>query len=103
MWITHWQKHSFTRTGIRTIRRRVRQESSVALRLDVPAQAPFGGHVLDVAEGQPYLPGAYPGGQRLVRSASADPGKDQGAAQDARISGPEFVVHEPPIVTDSHQ
>lgn len=103
MWITCYEKHSFTRTGIRTIVRRVRRNRLVRAGLDVPAQTPLGGNILHVADGQPYPAGLYAGGKRLVRGAPAHPCQDKAAAEDTRVPGAEFVVHESPIVADSHQ
>ena len=77
--------------------------ASVAQGFDVASQAPLRRHILDVADGQPHLSGAQSGREGLVGGASAHPSQDKGAAQDPGVSGPEFVVHKPPIVTDPHQ
>lgn len=69
---------------------------------DVAAQPPLGRDILDLAQREPHLPGRYPSTQGLVCCPAADPRKDQGAAEDPGIPCPEFVVHEPPKVTDSH-
>jgi hypothetical protein len=77
--------------------------ASVAQGFDVASQAPLGGHILNVADGQPHLAGAHSGREGLVGGAPTGPGQNQGAAQDPGIASPEFVVHKPPIVTDPHQ
>ncbi len=71
--------------------------------LDVPAQTALGGNILHVADGQPHPAGLYAGGKRLVRGAPAHPCQDKAAAEDPRVPGAKFVVHESPIVADSHQ
>ncbi len=77
--------------------------ASVAQGFDVASQAPLRRHILDIADGQPHLPGAHSGREGLVGGSPAGPGQDQGAAQDPGVASPEFVVHKPPIVTDPHQ
>jgi hypothetical protein len=103
MWITCCEKHSFTRTGIRTTARRVRRNRLVRARFDVPAQPALSGNVLHVAHCQPHAAGLHAGGKRLVRGTASDTGQNQGAAEDPRVPGAEFVVHKPPIIADSHQ
>jgi hypothetical protein len=78
-------------------------KESVAAGFDIAAEAAFRGHVLNIADGQPYVPGADSGGQGLISGASAYSGQDQGAAENPGIPCPELVIHKPPIVTDSHQ
>lgn len=102
MWITRYEKHSFTRTGIRTTARRVRRNRSVCAGLNVPAQPALGGYILHVADGQPHPAGLYACCKRLVRGAPAHPCQDKAAAEDPRVPGAEFVVHESPIIADSH-
>ena len=68
----------------------------------VAAKPPFGRDILDLAERKPHLPGWHPRTQGLVGGPAADSCQDQGAAEDPGIPCPEFVVHEPPKVTDSH-
>ena len=72
-------------------------------RFGIPAQAALGRYVLDVAQRQPDLPRRYPGAERLVRGSAADSGEDKAAAENPGIACSEFIVHEPPKVTDSHQ
>ena len=69
---------------------------------DVAAEPPLGRNILDLAHRKPDLPGRHPRTQGLVGCPSADSRQDQGTAEDPGIPCPEFVVHEPPKVTDSH-
>ena len=69
---------------------------------DVAAKTPFGRDILDLAHREPYLPGRDARTEGLVGRPAADTRQDQGAAKDPGIPCPEFVVHEPPKVTDSH-
>jgi hypothetical protein len=71
-------------------------------RFDIPAQAALGRHILHVAQRQPDLPRRYPGPECLVRGSAADSGEDETAAENPGIACSEFIVHEPPKVTDSH-
>lgn len=103
MWITRWEKHSFTRTGIRTGARRVRGIRLVRAGLDVPAKPALRGYILHVANSQPHLARLDAGSKRLVCGASAHSGKNKAAAEDPRVPGTKLVVHESPIVADSHQ
>lgn len=103
MWITRWEKHSFTRTGIRTGARRVRGIRLVRAGFDVAAKPALGRYILDVADGQPHLARLDAGSQGLICGASTHSGKNKAAAQDPRVPGTKFVVHESPIVADSHQ
>jgi hypothetical protein len=110
MWITRYGKHSFIRTGIRTAARRVReipvadnrQGLLVPKGFDVASQPPFRRNILDIADGEPHLARLHTGGQCLVCSPAAYAGEDQGAAQYAGVPCTEFVIHEPPVVADSH-
>jgi hypothetical protein len=102
MWITRYEKHSFTRTGIRTMARRVRKIRLFGAGLDVPAKPASGGNILDITDRQPHLARFHACGQGLVGGAAAHPGKNKGAAEDPRVAGAEFVVHKSPIVADSH-
>ena len=61
--------------------------------LDIPAEAAFLRHVLDVAHGQPDLAGRDAGAEGLFRGASPDPCQDQRTAQDARVARSKLVVH----------
>jgi hypothetical protein len=103
MWITRYEKHSFTRTGIRTTARRVRRNPLVRAGLDVPAQPALGGNILHIADSQPHPAGLHARRKRLVRGAPAHPCQDKGAAEDPRVPGAKFVIHESPIIADSHQ
>jgi hypothetical protein len=71
-------------------------------RFDIPAQAALGRYILDVAQRQPDLPGRYPGPECLVRGSAADSREDKAAAENPGIACSEFIVHEPPKITDSH-
>jgi hypothetical protein len=102
MWITRYEKHSFTRTGIRTGARRVRKIRLLGAGLDVPAKPASRGNILDITDSQPHLARFHAGSQRLVRGAATHPGKNKGAAEDPRVAGAKFVVHKSPIVADSH-
>jgi hypothetical protein len=102
MWITRYEKHSFTRTGIRTMARRVRRIRLFGAGLDVPAKPACSGNILDITDRKPHLARLHTGGQRLVRGAAAHAGKNKGAAKDPRVAGAKFVVHKSPVVADSH-
>ncbi|MDQ0821891.1 hypothetical protein QFZ79_004267 [Arthrobacter sp. V4I6] len=71
-------------------------------RFDIAAQAALGRYILDVAQCQPHLPWRYPGAECLVRGPAADTGEDQAAAKNPGVACSEFIVHEPPKVTDPH-
>ena len=69
---------------------------------DVAAKPPLGRDILHITQRQPHLPGRHACPQGLVGGPSADSRQDQGAAEDAGVARPEFVVHKAPKVTDSH-
>ena len=70
---------------------------------DVAAEPPFGGDILNIAEGQPDLFRWHSGGEGLVRGAAAHARQHQGAAEHPGVSRAELVVHKPPKVADSHR
>ncbi|VXB63378.1 hypothetical protein ARTHRO8AJ_330049 [Arthrobacter sp. 8AJ] len=80
-----------------------RAPPSIAARGDVSPEPPFRRDVLDVADSKPYLPRLNARGQGLVSGASAYAGKDQGTAQHAGVPRTELVIHETPVLADSHR
>src|SRR4051794_20079458 len=76
--------------------------SGVVAGFDVPAEAALRRDVLDVAEGEPDLPGRNTGAEGLVSGTAAHPCQDQGVAQYAGVPRTELVVHKPPKVADPH-
>jgi DNA-binding MarR family transcriptional regulator len=74
----------------------------VLSRLDIAAEAALLGDVLHVAHRQPDVPRTDARGEGLVGGPATDSGKDEGAAQHTRVAGPEFVVHQPPEITNPH-
>ena len=83
MWKTRYEKHSFTRTGIRTAGAACPPGRALfGAGLDVPAKPALSGDILDITDRQPHLARLHTGGQRLVRGAAAHPGKNKGIAED---------------------
>jgi len=78
------------------------QVRSVLSGLDVAAEAALLGDVLHVAHREPDVARTDAGGERLVRRPASDAGKNEGTAQHPRVAGPEFVIHQPPEITNPH-
>ena len=62
-------------------------------RFDVAAQPPLGRDILDLAQGEPDLPGWYAGAQSLVGGPPADSRKDQRTTEGTGVARSKFVVH----------
>lgn len=69
---------------------------------DVAAEATLLGDVLHVAHRKPDVAWTDACSEGLVRRPTAYACKDEGTAQHARVPGPEFIVHQPPEITNPH-